>query len=167
MAGGARFMQRVQALQKQGVLPDPLSPDAVFRAYFSDPSFPLEHPDENAEQTEFSGTVNQLTWAATQGFDFTAEVGRLEHRVLVLFGEDDPAGMPLVEETLAALQSADVGFVLLERCGHFWHECPDQFYSHVRAFLGLAESQFKPNLRRASLSPSRTIDSPLAWNRAP
>jgi proline iminopeptidase len=141
MAAGARIKQRVRELQEQGVLPDPLPPGADFLACFSDPSFPVEHPDENAARTEFHGTVNQLTFAAIEGFDLTAEVGRLEHRVLVLFGEDDPAGMPLVEETLAALRSADVEFVLLERCGHFWHECPDQFYPRVRAFLGLAESQ--------------------------
>lgn len=140
MAGGARYMQRVQALQRSGVLPDPAPPEAAFMAYFSDPSFPLKHPDENAAQTVFSGTANQLTWAANQGFDFTAEVGRLEHRVLVLFGEDDPAGMPLAEETLAALQSAEVEYVLLERCGHFWQECPDPFYARVRAFLELAQS---------------------------
>jgi pimeloyl-ACP methyl ester carboxylesterase len=110
-------------------------------AYFSDPSFPLKHPDADAAQTAFSGTANQLTWAATQGFDFSAEVGRLEHRVLVLFGEDDPSGMPLAEETLAALRSADVEFVLLEGCGHFWQECPEQFYPRVRAFLGLAQGK--------------------------
>jgi pimeloyl-ACP methyl ester carboxylesterase len=141
MAAGARIGQRIQALQREGVLPDPLPPGAEFMAFFSDPSFPVEHPDENAVRTEFNQTVNQLTWAATQGFDLTAEVGRLDHHMLVLFGEDDPSGMPLVEETLAALQSADVELVLLEKCGHFWHECPDQFYPRVQAFLGLAESQ--------------------------
>ena len=141
MAAGARINQRVRELQKEGVLPDPLPPGADFVAFFSDPTFPVKHPDENAMRTEFHGTVNELTLAAIKGFDLTAEVGRLDHRVLVLFGEDDPAGMPLAEETLAALRSADVEFVLLERCGHFWHECPDQFYPRVRAFLGLAESQ--------------------------
>jgi proline iminopeptidase len=141
MAAGTRIEQRVRELQEHGVLPDPLPPGADFLAYFSDPLFPLDHPDENAAQTEFHGVVNELTRAAIEGFDFTAEVGQLDHRVLVLFGEDDPAGMPLVEETLAALRSADVEFVRLDRCGHFWHECPDQFYPRLRAFLALAESQ--------------------------
>lgn len=141
MAAGARINQRVRELQNEGVLPNPLPPGADFAAFFSDPSFPVKHPDENAVQTEFRSTVNQLTLAAIEGFDLTAEIGRLGHRVLVLFGEDDPSGMPLVEETLVALWSADVEFVLLEKCGHFWHECPDQFYPRVRAFLGLAESQ--------------------------
>ena len=118
-----------------------MPPGAEFAAYFSDPSFPIVHPDPNAVQTQFYSTANELTLAAIAGFDLTAEVSHLAHRVLVLFGEDDPAGMPLAEETLAALRSADVDFVLLGRCGHFWHECPEQFYPRLRAFLGLAESQ--------------------------
>ena len=141
MAGGARLNARVRELQKQGILPDPAPPNVAFTAYFSDPSFPFEHPDENAVQTEFNNTVHQLTWAANEGFDLTAEVGQLDHRVLVLFGEDDPAGMQVFEDTLAALRSADVASVLLEKCGHFWHERPDQFYPRLRAFLGLAEHQ--------------------------
>jgi proline iminopeptidase len=141
MAAGARIGQRVRALQRDGVLPDPLPPGAQFMAFFSDPTFPVKHPDENAMRTEFHPTVNQLTLAAIERFDLTAEVGQLQHRVLVLSGEDDPAGMPLVEETPAALRSADVETILLERCGHFWHECPDQFYPPVRTFLGLAEGQ--------------------------
>jgi pimeloyl-ACP methyl ester carboxylesterase len=160
MAAAAGIEQRVRELQEQGVLPDPLPPGAEFVAYFSDPSFPIEHPDENAAQTEFHPTVNQLTLSVIEGFDFSAEVGRLlDHRVQVLYGEDDPAGKPLVEETLAALRSADVEYVLLERCGHFWHECPDQFYPRVRAFLGLAENQ-----EGASLCHERTrITS--SWRR--
>jgi len=139
IAAGARFTDRVQELQKQGMLPDPAPPNVAFAAYFSDPAFPFEHPDENAVQTEFNNEVNQLTWAANEGFDLTAAVGRLDHRVLVLFGEHDPAGMELAEETLVALRSADVEFALLEKCGHFWQECPEQFYPRLRAFLGLGE----------------------------
>ena len=39
------------------------------------------------------------------------------------------------EATRAALSNAEVEFVLLAECGHFWHECPDQVYDHVRTFL--------------------------------
>jgi proline iminopeptidase len=137
MTAWASVVQRIQNLQKQGILADPLPPGAEWMAYFSDPAFPVEHPDENAMRTEFNQTVNQLTMAAIEGFDLTAEVGQLQHRVLVVFGEDDPAGMPLVEETLAALSSAGVELVMLEKCGHFWQECADQFYPRVRAFLDL------------------------------
>lgn len=137
MTAWASIGQRIQELQKQGILADPLPPGAEWTAYFSDPAFPVEHPDENAMRTEFNQTVNQLTMAAIEGFDLTAEVGQLQRRVLVVFGEDDPAGMPLVEETLAALRSASVELVMLEKCGHFWQECPEQFYPGVRAFLNL------------------------------
>ena len=39
----------------------------------------------------------------------------------------------------AALANAQVELVVLEKCGHFWDECPDLFYPRVRAFLGLAD----------------------------
>ena len=32
---------------------------------------------------------------------------------------------------------AQVEFVVLEKCGHFWHECPEAFFAHVRAFFDL------------------------------
>jgi len=31
--------------------------------------------------------------------------------------------------------------MILLFCGHFWHECPDEFYPRVRQFLGLAEAK--------------------------
>jgi pimeloyl-ACP methyl ester carboxylesterase len=141
VAASLRVRKRADSLQRQGILPDPLPPGADFLAFFADPMFPIEHPDENAAQTEFHSTVNQLTLSAIEGFDLSREVNQLRHRVLVVYGEDDPAGIELVEETLSALQSADVTYVQLERCGHFWHERPDQFYPRLRAFLGLPERQ--------------------------
>jgi pimeloyl-ACP methyl ester carboxylesterase len=61
----------------------------------------------------------------------------LDQPVLVLWGEDDPFGMAYVEATKRALSAATVEIVVLEKCGHYWHECPDDFFSHVRAFLEL------------------------------
>jgi len=79
--------------------------------------------------------VNQLTWAAIQGYDLSAEVGGLEQRVLIWWGEDDPAVMPMAEETRDTLTNAHVEFVVVEKCGHFWHERPEAFSPRVRAFL--------------------------------
>ena len=141
IAAMARIREHVGSLQRHGILPDPLPPGADFLAFFADPSFPIEHPDENAMQTEFHSTVNQLTLSAIEGFDLSREVNQLRHRVLVVYGEDDPAGIELAEETLSALQSADVTYVQLEKCGHFWHERVDQFYPHLRTFLGIPERQ--------------------------
>jgi pimeloyl-ACP methyl ester carboxylesterase len=70
-------------------------------------------------------------------YDFTAEVAGLNHPVLMLCGANDPFGLSMAETTRAALSTARVKFVVLEGCGHFWQECPDEFFTHVRAFLEL------------------------------
>jgi pimeloyl-ACP methyl ester carboxylesterase len=48
-----------------------------------------------------------------------------------------PLGLQMAESTVSALSSAQVTFVTLAKCGHFWHECPEPVYEHVRRFLGL------------------------------
>jgi len=53
----------------------------------------------------------------------------------VLWGQDDAFGVSMAEATVSALSNAQVEFVLLEGCGHFWHECPDAFFAHVQSFL--------------------------------
>ena len=40
----------------------------------------------------------------------------------------------LVGHSLGGL-NAQVEYVVVTKCGHFWHECPDAFYPCVRAFL--------------------------------
>jgi len=135
----AHKSQRIAALQQQGIIPAKLaSVRDILPSYFSDPHF--EPPDE-LQNLSYNPTVEQLTWSALGDFDFTADVAGLDHRVLFLWGEDDPFGAPMAEATVTALSAAKVEFVTLEKCGHFWHECPDQFYPRVRAFLGIAESQ--------------------------
>jgi len=127
-------MQRIVALQQQDLIPGNLSTAAdIFPAYFSDPHFEMPGELKNAY---YNPTVEQLTWSALGEFDFSAEVGALHQRVLFLWGEDDPFGLPMAEATLDALSAADVEFVRLTSCGHFWHECPAAFFSQVRAFLG-------------------------------
>jgi len=137
----ALFGRRIQELQRGGVIPKDLPDDsggqvqAILPAYFSDPTFTFSPNDGDPPQ--HNQTVNELTWAAIKGYDLTDEVAKLDHRVLILWGEDDPFGLPLAEATRQALTNAEVEFVVLEKCGHFWHECPDEFFSHVRAFLKL------------------------------
>jgi len=53
----------------------------------------------------------------------------------VLYGKDDPFGMPMVDAVISSLSNADVRLVLLEKCGHYWHECPDPFFQQVRDYL--------------------------------
>jgi pimeloyl-ACP methyl ester carboxylesterase len=134
-AAQANRAKRIQDLQARGIIPQTLkAPADLIRAYFSDPGFAM--PDE-LKNLHYSPAAEQLTWSALGEYDFTAEVARLEHPVLLLYGEDDPFGIAMAEATKDALSSADAELVLLESCGHFWHECPDAFFAHVRAFLNL------------------------------
>ncbi len=106
----------------------------ILPAYYADPRF--EPPDE-LRNPYYNATVERLTWSALGDYDLTVEVADLDHRVLSLWGQDDPFGLPMAKATENALSSAQVELVVLEGCGHFWHECPDVFLSHVRAFLEL------------------------------
>ena len=133
-----RFLE----LQNTGVIPRDLTPGteeygkAFLAAYFSDPTFWFS-PEDEGGLPESNQQVNRLTWSAVEGFDLTSLVSGLEHRVLVFWGEDDPCGLSVGESVQEALSAADVEFVLLRDCGHFWHECPDQFFPQVHAFLSL------------------------------
>ena len=140
LAGMARFEERVAALQAQGILPQDLTrregqDDPVLRAYFSDPNFWFS-PDDKGGPPEFSQVASQMTWTAIVGFDLTDEVATLTHPVLVLWGEDDPFGVPMAEATVAAALVGQGRIRAVRKCGHFWHECPDQFFPR-RTFLGL------------------------------
>ena len=134
--GYSRFQERVQELQQTGIIPQNLQQEgATLPAYFSDPSF-FFSPDDGREP-EFSYTVNQLTLSAIEGYDLRKDLVKLNHQVLIIWGEDDPFGLPMAEATYNALSNADVELVILESCGHFWQECPDEFLSHIRRFLDL------------------------------
>ncbi|MGD9346247.1 MAG: alpha/beta hydrolase [Candidatus Aminicenantes bacterium] len=136
--GQSRLGQRISALQNQGIMgsarPSKLSELllAILPAYFSDPEF--EIPRE-LKETPYNIDVYQKTLSALGNWDFTKEVAKLNHRVLMLWGEDDPFGLPMAEATKKALANARVEFVVLKGCGHFWHECPYEFFSHIRTFI--------------------------------
>ena len=99
--------------------------------YLADPTLAL--PTENFE---YDPMVGQRTMAAIQGFDLTEQVARLDHRVLILWGEADPFGRAWAEEMKAALSSANVELVVILRCGHLgWMECPDVFFRPCEPFL--------------------------------
>ena len=141
-AGQARLSQRIAALQEQGIIPQPLPSGAaqvkaILPAYFFDPSFELP---ALSRETQFNATTSQRTSSALADYDFRKDVARLDHPILMLWGEDDPFGLPMAEATLDALSAAQVDFFLLKQCGHFWDECPDKSLSHIRAFLRLPPS---------------------------
>lgn len=137
--GQASFGQRLQKLQQEGIIPQDLqqaSIEVILPAYFSNPKFWFS-PDDEGGPIEYNDTVYRLTLSTLEGYDITADMAKLNHRVLILWGEDDPFGFAMAEETKRALSKAKVEFVVLKKCGHFWHECPDEFFGRVRAFLGL------------------------------
>ena len=83
-AAQAHRAQRLAELQAQGVVPQAISAlDDILPAYFSDPGFEL--PAE-LRDLHYSPAAEQLTWSALGEFDFTADVARLDHPVLLLFG---------------------------------------------------------------------------------
>ena len=126
-------LQRIASLQEKGIIPKNISGVRdILPAYFSDPHFEMP-PEMNP--LFYNGVVEQLTWLALGDFDFTAEMIKLALPVLVLYGKDDPFGMPMVDAVISSLSNADVRLVLLEKCGHYWHECPDPFFQQVRDYL--------------------------------
>ena len=52
--------------------------------------------------------------------------------------------LPMAEATRDALSAAQVEFVVLPNCGHFWQECPDEFFAYMRALLGLRSTAAAP-----------------------
>jgi len=138
-AANENKVRRIVELQQQGIIPEPVtSLTDLLPSYYADPHF--DAPDE-LRDLHYNSAVEQQTWAALGDYDFAADVAALTHPVLLLWGDGDPFGAQMVQATRDALVNAEVKYVLLEGCGHFWHECPDQFYPQVRAFLGLTERQ--------------------------
>jgi proline iminopeptidase len=135
----ARFNRRVAALRADDMLPQPSDNglEAILPAYFSDPTFTFSSDDPGGVPAQ-NTAVNQLTWAAITGYDLTTDLAALRLPVLILYGADDPFGLPMAEAGRDALINADVTYVLLDRCGHFWHECPVAAFEAIRPFLGLS-----------------------------
>jgi proline iminopeptidase len=140
--GQARLVRRVLELQGEGLIRRQLPEygegfvHAIFPAYFSDPRFRM--PPELQAMT-FSPAASESTIVTLGDWDITGELEKLDHSVLMLWGEDDPFGMPMVEATKTALSSARIELFVMEDCGHYWHEQKGEFYTRVRAFLGLPE----------------------------
>jgi pimeloyl-ACP methyl ester carboxylesterase len=131
--------RRIQNLQEQGIIPRTLqSIEDLLPAYFSNPHFEL--PDE-LKSMYYDPMVEQDTWEAVQDDDLGAGLESLDQPILILWGEDDPFGMAYVEAARHALTDAKLNVVLLDDCGHYWHECAGAFFEHVRAFLERAAAQ--------------------------
>lgn len=142
------ILQRIITLMEQGIIsqnPDlsASGSDSFIRAYFSDPNFWFSADDLGTAPLidERTDQISNLTWTANDSYDLTADLLALNLRVLNLWGDDDPARPIASPAILAALQNADVETVVFSHCGHFWHECPEQFFTALRYFLDLKEAE--------------------------
>jgi proline iminopeptidase len=133
------FSDRLVSLIQKEVIPPPEEwedngIDPLLPAYFSDPTFTFPEGARGAAP-EFDQMVSDLTYPNLDGMDLRDELALLQLPVLLMFGEDDPFGVQMAEAVGDALENADVDFVVIDDCGHFWHECPDAFYPRVEVFL--------------------------------
>jgi pimeloyl-ACP methyl ester carboxylesterase len=141
--GQKRLVQRIIELQEKGIIPRELPSggveivQAILPAYFSDPNF--EMPKE-LKNMSFNQNVSDHTFSELGEWDFTEEVNKIELPVLIMLGADDPFGFPMMEATRDAFTSTTVNTVVLNNCGHFWHECPQEAFGQIIAFLALPES---------------------------
>jgi pimeloyl-ACP methyl ester carboxylesterase len=137
--------QRVIELVKQGIIsenPEPGSLQAekgILPAYFWLPNFWFseDDPSRAPQLDERTAQVNNLTWVANESYDLTDVLAELNTNVLNLWGEGDPVRSIASPAIIAALSNTTVETVVLNHCGHFWHECPDQFFTAMRTFLGI------------------------------
>jgi pimeloyl-ACP methyl ester carboxylesterase len=140
-AAQAKLGERIASLQERGLIPvvfPSTSEDlvqAILPAYFFDAEFVI--PEELSGMS-FNQVTSDRTFAELGEWDFSSELGQLEHPVLMLWGVGDPFGICMVEATVSALTRADVDFVLLDDCGHYWQECSEDFFSVLRDFLDLS-----------------------------
>lgn len=136
--GFSELDNRVGLLITTGVIPLEVYPDlcdyerAILPAYFSDPEF---DPPGDFAALECSTDSNRMTWSALGNFDFTLEFSEIEHPTLFLWGRHDPYGIHTAEASVEALSNTDIEVVILEDCGHYWHECPEPFFSALDEFI--------------------------------
>ena len=138
--GQQNLARRQVALQQEGIIPaKPTAFEQILPVFLADPHFEL--PDE-FRQSQYNPKVEEETKSALGEYDISAEVARLSHPVLFLWGEHDPFGLETAQATRNTFSAAQVEFVVIEECGHLWQECPDDFFSQVRAFLDLPPVPF-------------------------
>jgi pimeloyl-ACP methyl ester carboxylesterase len=134
-----KMLARVQSLIQVGVIL-PMDQwkaggiDPILPAYFYDPKFTFPE-DALGGPPQFDQSVRDLTYQNVVKLDLRPELASLQKRVLLMIGRDDPFGLQMAEAVRDALVHSTVDYVVIDQCGHFWHECPDAFYPRLRKFL--------------------------------
>lgn len=139
LAGMAVRDARIEALQAQGLIVDPLPMSSCDRlvaalpAYFHDPTF--EIPPELVA-TECSPAVGPATFQAciTADFDLTASLAALQLPVLVATGATD--FFADFAAAHAAVFEPDATLEITPATGHFtWMEAPEATFDLIRGFV--------------------------------
>ncbi|MBN2045721.1 MAG: alpha/beta hydrolase, partial [Anaerolineales bacterium] len=99
-----------------------------------DPKFTFPE-DARGGPPQFDQSVRDLTFQNLAQLDLRLELAALQQHVLLMIGRDDPFGLEMAEAVRDALTHATVEYVVIDQCGHFWHECPDQFFPRIHNFL--------------------------------
>ncbi len=139
------IIQRIIELAQQGIISENPEPGSIqaergyLPAYFSDPNFwfSADDPGRAPQLDERTAQVSDLTWAANASYNLTTDLAGLNQRVLNLWGDDDLVRSIASPAIVAAMPNAAMETVVLSHCGHFWHECPEEFFERVRLFLEL------------------------------
>jgi proline iminopeptidase len=135
-----RLGMRIQELTNAGVLSGnpPQEPAEMILymlpAYFSDPAFPIP---EEIRAASIHPEVGRRTLTESGDWDLRPEMGAIACPVLFLWGEDDPFGSEMADQTKGALQNAELTEVTIKNCGHFWQEQPGPFFKAIRDFLDM------------------------------
>jgi len=140
--GFAERQKRIEQLQDAGKipasLPDPISDlcgwvAAILPVYFGDPDF---SPPPALTSNQCDNAAARLTWDQnfSTGFDITAELGKLDLPVVLLYGEADfLAGQA---NTTAQSFTPDAPVSIVPDVGHFpWIEAADTTLPLIRSLL--------------------------------
>lgn len=131
--GADNFQGRVERLVAQGAIsPGPYELAEFLPAYFADPDF---RAPAVLTDIDYSRVVNTATWQALGDYDFRQQAREINIPALVLWGQGDPFGVEWGRSVSQSIGESGSRFALLEDCGHYWHECPEQFYEEVQGFL--------------------------------
>ena len=93
----------------------------------------LELPVDNSLMDQRYDTLPDL---AQEYLQFRVLDGSTsDEKIMILWGEDDPVSLDVAKAMKAALTGAQVELIVIEECGHFWQERPQEFLAQIRAFL--------------------------------
>lgn len=132
---GARLGQ----LQAEGLIPEQLPEDAteqlnaILPIYFVDPHHP--HAALGLNGASYNSMIGDVVMQGLGDYDLRPLLARITMPTLSFISKV-PFGPEFAGALADELPPANSRRIVMEQCGHFpWSECPEWFFSEVRAFL--------------------------------